>query len=163
VLIDNRVLGEGDSDPDLWGPRGESVPDRVILLGLDIKMFYGGPSEAVMHAIYRQNYGFSDLVIGRKHADAPYEDGSPIWGDFDAQEVFGNLAGELHLTPCNIGFAAFYESLGRVDLTDNHPDEKPVSVSGTKVREQLRAGERPDPRIMRPETADILIEAFGGA
>jgi sulfate adenylyltransferase len=37
-----------------------------------------------------------------------------------------------------------------------------VSVSGTKVREQLRSGERPDPRIMRPETADVLIEAYRG-
>ena len=43
TLIDRRKLGEGDSDPELWGARGESVPDRVILLGLDIKMFYGGP------------------------------------------------------------------------------------------------------------------------
>ena len=124
-------------------------------------MFYGGPSEAVMHAIYRQNFGFSDLVIGRKHADAPFEDGSPIWGDFDAQEVFGELRGELHLTPCNVGFAAFYESMGRVDLTANHADEKPVTVSGTKVREQLRSGVTPDERIMRPEVAKILIETFG--
>ena len=113
-----------------------------------------------MHAIYRQNHGFSDLVIGRKHADAPYEDGSPIWGDFDAQQVFDELRGELHLRPCKIGFAAYYASLGRVDLSDRHPDEKPVAVSGTKVREQLRSGQQPDPRIMRPETAEILIEAF---
>jgi len=60
----------------------------------------------------------------------------------------------------NIGFAAFYESLGRVDLTERHPDEKPVSVSGTKVREQLKSGEHPDARIMRPSVADILIEAY---
>jgi sulfate adenylyltransferase len=113
-----------------------------------------------MHAIYRQNHGFSDLVIGRKHADAPYADGSPIWGDFDAQEIFDRLPGELHLRPCKIGFAAYYESLGRVDLTDDHPDEKPFAISGTKVREQLQKGERPDPRIMRPEIADILIEAY---
>jgi sulfate adenylyltransferase len=123
-------------------------------------MFYGGPSEAVMHAIYRQNYGFSDLVIGRKHADAPFEDGRPIWGDFDAQAVFDELAGELHLAPCKVGFAAFYESLGRVDLTENHPHEKPYAISGTRVREMLQAGERPDPRVMRPEVADILIEAY---
>ena len=71
ALIRTRALGDGDSDQGLWGPRGESVPDRVILLGLDIKMFYGGPKEAVMHAIYRQNFGFTDIVIGRKHADAP--------------------------------------------------------------------------------------------
>ena len=60
----------------------------------------------------------------------------------------------------DVGFAAFYESLGRVDLTENHSDEKPISVSGTKVREQLKGGERPDPRIMRPEIADILISAY---
>ena len=64
----------------------------MILLGLDIKMFYGGPKEAVMHAIYRQNFGFTDIIIGRKHADAPYHDGKPIWGDFDAQEIFDHLA-----------------------------------------------------------------------
>jgi len=160
MLHDRRLLGEGDKDEDLWRSVGYDLSEVFELIGLDIKMFYGGPSEAIMHAIYRQNYGFSDLVIGRKHADAPYEDGSPIWGDFDAQDVFDELPGELHLRPCKIGFAAFYESLGRVDLTERHPDEKPVSVSGTKVREQLRSGEAPDPRIMRPEIASILIEAF---
>jgi sulfate adenylyltransferase len=160
VLHDRCLLGEGDKDEALWESVGYDINDVFELIGLDIKMFYGGPSEAVMHSIYRQNYGFSDLVIGRKHADAPFEDGKPIWGDFDAQEIFEELQGELHLRPCKIGFAAFYESLGRVDLTDDHPDEKPYAISGTRVREQLRGGERPDPRIMRPETADILIEAY---
>jgi sulfate adenylyltransferase len=159
-LHDDRLLGEGDKDEALWAGVGYDLSEVFELIGLDIKMFYGGPSEAVMHAIYRQNYGMSDLVIGRKHADAPFEDGSSIWGDFDAQQIFEELGGELHLHPCKIGFAAYYESLGRVDLTDNHPDEKPVAVSGTKVREQLQSGQRPDPRIMRPETADILIEAY---
>jgi len=163
ALHDRRLLGQGDKDEAIWEQAGYDINDVFELIGLDIKMFYGGPSEAVMHAIYRQNLGFSDLVIGRKHADAPYEDGSPIWGDFDAQQVFGELQGELHLRPCNIGFAAFYESLGRVDLTENHPDQKPYGISGTKVREMLRGGERPDPRIMRPETADILIEAYRGS
>src|SRR5262249_35364779 len=53
ALIANRALGDGDSDTTLWSGRGESVPDRVVLLGLDLKMFYAGPKEAVMHAIYR--------------------------------------------------------------------------------------------------------------
>ena len=162
VLHDRRLLGQGDKEEALWESVGYDLNDVFELIGLDMKMFYGGPSEAIMHAIYRQNHGFSDLVIGRKHADAPYEDGSPIWGDFDAQQVFEELKGELHLRPCKIGFAAYYESLGRVDLTERHPDEKPVAVSGTKVREQLRSGQKPDPRIMRPETAEILIEAFRG-
>jgi len=160
LLHDRRLLGEGDKDEALWHSVGYDLSEVFELIGLDIKMFYGGPSEAVMHAIYRQNYGFSDLVIGRKHADAPYEDGTPIWGDFEAQDVFDQLSGDLHIQPCKIGFAAFYESLGRVDFTENHPDEKPLSVSGTRVREQLRSGETPDPRIMRPEVAAILIEAF---
>ena len=159
-LHDRRLLGEGDKDVSLWESVGYDLFEVFELIGLDIKMFYAGPSEAVMHAIYRQNYGFSDLVIGRKHADAPFDDGSPIWGDFDAQEIFESLQGELHLTPCNVGFAAYYASLGRVDLTENHPGEKPVTVSGTKVREQLKGGEQPDPRIMRPEVATILIETY---
>ena len=123
-LISDRAMGDGDSDVGLWSGRGESVPDRVVLLGLDIKMFYGGPKEAVMHAIYRQNLGFTNIVIGRKHADAPYHDGTAIWGDFDAQEIFDNLNGALEIKPVNVGFAAYYESLGRVDLMENHSRRK---------------------------------------
>ncbi len=160
TLIDQRVLGEGDSDPDLWASRSDSVPDRVILLGLDIKMFYGGPKEAVMHGIYRQNFGFTDIVIGRKHADAPYHDGSAIWGDFDAQTIFENLAGDLKIQPIKVGFAAFYESLGRVDLMEKHQDEKPVFISGKEVRRLLTEGKEVDPRIMRESTSHILAEAM---
>ena len=162
ALIDARGIGEGDSDTELWGARGEEVPDRVVLIGLDIKMFYGGPKEAVMHAIYRQNYGFTDIVIGRKHADAPYHDGSAIWGDFDAQHIFDNLAGDLKISPVNVGFAAFYESLGRVDLMENHSEEKPVFISGKDVRKTLLEGNEVDPRIMRPSTSKILAAVMGG-
>jgi len=159
-LISDRAMGDGDSDPDLWRQRGESVPDRVLLLGLDIKMFYGGPKEAVMHGIYRQNMGYTHIVIGRKHADAPYHDGSPIWGDFDAQEIFNKLNGDLQIQPVNVGFAAYYESLGRVDLMENHKDEKPVFISGKEVRATLQKGEMVDSRIMRESTSRILADAM---
>jgi sulfate adenylyltransferase len=162
ALIEKRGLGEGDSDPELWKSRGESVPDRVVLLGMDIKMFYGGPKEAVMHAIYRQNFGFTDIVIGRKHADAPYADGTAIWGDFDAQEIFSKLGGDLKIKPVKVGFAAYYESIGRVDLTENHSGEKPVSISGKDVRAALVAGKPVDPRIMRETTSQILAAAMSG-
>jgi sulfate adenylyltransferase len=162
ALIDQRQLGDGDSDQSLWGPRKESVPDRVILLGVDIKMFYGGPKEAVMHSIYRQNYGFTDIIIGRKHADAPFADGTAIWGDFDAQEIFSKLGGDLKISPLKVGFAAFYESIGRVDLTENHKDEKPVSISGKDVRKALVEGKQVDPRIMRESTSQILAAAMKG-
>ena len=159
-LIADRGMGEGDSDPELWKKVGGEVSDRVILLGLDIKMFYGGPKEAVMHAIYRQNMGLTHIVIGRKHADAPFKDGTAIWGDFDAQEIFDNLSGELHIQPVKVGFAAYYESMGRVDLMENHPDEKPVFISGKAVRATLQEGEMVDERIMRPGTSKILAEAM---
>lgn len=159
-LITSRQMGDGDSDRSLWDTRDDEVPDRVKLLGLDIKMFYGGPSEAVMHAIYRQNMGFTHIVIGRKHADAPYNDGTAIWGDFDAQEIFDNLNGDLKIQPVKVGFAAYYESLGRVDLMENHADEKPVFISGKDVRATLQKGELVDPRIMRPSTSEILAAAM---
>ena len=161
-LHDERLLGEGDKDESIWEKAGYDISEVFELIGLDIKMFYGGPKEAIMHGIYRQNYGFTDIVIGRKHADAPFDYGTAIWGDFDAHEIFDDLPGDLKISPCKIGFAAFYESLGRVDLTERHSDEKPFSISGTDVRKQLKSGERPDIRIMRKETADILIDAYKG-
>ncbi len=160
ALIDNKVLGQGDIDETLWKSVGRNFADQVMLLGLDIKMFYAGPKEAVMHAIYRQNYGFTDIVIGRKHADAPYDDGTDVWDGLAAQRKFDELKGELLIQPVKVGFAAFYAELDRVGLVDDHAPKgwKPVSISGRDLRDQLRKGELPDPRIMRPETAKVLIE-----
>jgi len=160
ALIDNKALGDGDLDSELWKKVGRSFYDNLILLGLDIKMFYGGPKEAIMHGIYRQNFGFTDIVIGRKHADAPYDDGKDIWDGLAAQCKFDELKGELLIQPVKVGFAAFYEELGRVGLVDEYGPKgyKQVSISGRELREKLRAGTLPDPRIMRPETAKILIE-----
>jgi sulfate adenylyltransferase len=160
ALIESKALGEGDKDEALWKKVGCDITDRILLLGLDIKMFYAGPKEAIMHAIYRQNFGFTDLIIGRKHADAPYDDGTDIWDGLAAQRKFDELRGELLIKPVKIGFAAFYEELGRVGLVDEYGPKgyKPVSISGRELREKLRAGELPDPRIMRPETARILSE-----
>ena len=160
ALITQRQLGDGDSDQSLWGPRNEAVPDRVVLLGLDIKMFYGGPKEAVMHAIYRQNMGYTHIIIGRKHADAPYANGENIWGDFDAHQIFDNLGGDLQIKPLKVGFAAYYESCGRVDLCERHKDEKPVSISGKDIRVTLLKAEQVDPRVMRPSTSKILGAAM---
>jgi sulfate adenylyltransferase len=160
ALIDNKVLGEGDKDEALWKKAGCDITDRLILLGLDIKMFYAGPKEAIMHSIYRQNFGFTDIVIGRKHADAPYEDGKDIWDGLAAQRKFDELKGDLKIKPVKIGFAAYYEELGRVGLVDEYGPKgyKQVSISGRELREKLRKGELPDARVMRPETARILIE-----
>ncbi|NOY26698.1 MAG: sulfate adenylyltransferase [Oligoflexia bacterium] len=157
-----RLLGQGDSDAALWDGVGYELNDVFHLIGLDIKMFYGGPSEAIMHGIYRQNHGFSNIVIGRQHADAPFDDGGAIWGPFDAQQIFEDLPGELHIKPMKVGFAAYYPSMGRVDLMENHTaaDDKPMFISGKKVRAMLIEGTNPPAEIMRPETAAILIDAY---
>jgi sulfate adenylyltransferase len=164
ALIDNKALGQGDKDEALWQAAGYDLTDQLLLLGLDIKMFYAGPKEAIMHAIYRQNFGFTDIVIGRKHADAPYDDGKDIWDGLAAQRKFDELKGELRIQPVKVGFAAFYEELGRVGLVEEYAPKgfKQVSISGRELREKLRAGVLPDPRIMRPETAQILIERMRG-
>ena len=156
----NRLLGEGDSDAELWDKVGYELNDVFELIGLDIKMFYGGPAEAVMHAIYRQNHGFSHIVIGRKHADAPFFDKTAIWGDFDAHAIFDELPGELHIQPMKVGFAAYYDHMGRVDLMSNQEGQKAYFISGTKVRGMLVDGEFPPAKIMRRQTAEILIDAY---
>jgi sulfate adenylyltransferase len=163
ALIDNKVLGQGDIDEELWKKVGRPFGEHVLLLGLDIKMFYAGPKEAVMHAIYRQNFGFTDIIIGRKHADAPFDDKGEIWDGLAAHRKFDALKGELKINPVKVGFAAYYAEAGRVRLVEDCPKEwKPVSISGSDLRAQLGRGELPDPRVMRPETAQVLIEKYRG-
>jgi len=162
VLVGERYIGEGDKDAELWSSKGQDLNDQIHLAGLDMRMYYGGPREAVMHAIYRQNLGFSHFIIGRKHADAPFDDKSAIWGDFDAQEIFENLGGELSIKTVNVGFAAFFEEIGKVGLIAENKGNTMVGISGTKMREILGKGEMPDDRVMRPSTAKILADFYQG-
>ena len=160
TLVDERYIGQGDMDEELWSSNGQNLNDQIHLAGLDMRMYYGGPNEAVMHAIYRQNLGFTHFIIGRKHADAPFDDKTPIWGDFDAQEVFGKLGGDLAISTVNVGFAAYFEELGRVGLIADNKDKTIVNISGTEMREILGRGEMPDDRVMRPSTAKILAQHY---
>ncbi len=162
ALIDNKVLGYGDKDLDFWKSKGYDLNDQFLLIGLDMKMFYAGPKEAVMHAIYRQNYGFSDIVIGRKHADASFDTGEVVWGDFDAHKKFDDLAGELFIKPVKVGFAAYFEEIGRVGLVKEFKEKgyRKVSISGKGLRKKLENAEEVDERIMRKPVAEILIEFY---
>jgi len=162
VMIKNKLLGEGDKDQEFWDSVGYDLDDQLLLIGLDMKMFYAGPKEAIMHAIYRQNYGFTDIIIGRKHADAPYDDGTPIWGDFDAQEKFGNLNGELLIKPLKVGFAAYFEEIERVGLVKEFKPKgyHVVSISGKELRKKLQDGKPIDERIMRKPVAVVLADYY---
>ncbi len=158
VMLEERVFGAGDLDLDLWKEKGRDFEDNLILIGLDMKMYYAGPKEAIMHAIYRQNYGLTDIVIGRKHADAPFDDGEAIWGDFDAHDKFDQLHGELLIQPAKVGFAAFFEEINRVGLISEFKPKgyHSVFISGKAVRKKLNAAEDVDPRILRKCVGDIL-------
>jgi adenylyl-sulfate kinase len=162
ALIENRMIGYGDIDEDLWKDKGYELDDELLLVGLDMKMFYAGPKEAIMHAIYRQNYGFTNIVIGRKHADAPFDDGDPIWGDFDAHEKFDKLNGELLIEPSKVGFAAFFKEINRVGLISEFKPKgyETVFISGKEVRKKLGNYEDVDERILRKCVGDILKEFY---
>ncbi|MCZ6597852.1 MAG: sulfate adenylyltransferase [Planctomycetota bacterium] len=160
ALLGGRFLGQGDQDESLWHEHGQKLDDQLELIGLDMRMYYGGPREAVMHSIYRQNLGFTHFIIGRKHADAPYDDKTPIWGDFDAQTIFDDLEGELAIRTVNVGCAAYFEELGRVGLIEDYPGKTVVNISGSDMRATLGRGEMPDERVMRPSTAKVLIDYY---
>lgn len=159
-LIEDRILGKGDADVSLWKSKDQDLNDNLALVGLDMRMFHAGPAEAVMHAIYRQNMGFTHFIIGRKHAAVPFDDGTQIWGDFDGQQIFENLKGQLGIRTVNVGFAAFFEEIGRVGLVSENQGNTAVATTPIKVREQLVAGELPDDRVMRESTANILVDYY---
>ena len=164
ALMESGDFGKGDYDQDVWKKAGYSFADNFVLVGLDMKMFYAGPKEAIMHAIYRQNYGFTNIVIGRKHADAPFDDGEAIWGDFDAHEKFDTLAGNLEIEPVKVGFAAYFEEIEQVGLIAEYKPKgyHTVFISGKEVRKKLHNNEEVDNRIMRTVVSDILRKFYAG-
>lgn len=131
-------------------------PEHTLLSIMPAAMRYAGPREAILHAIYRQNYGCSHLIVGRDHAGV-----GDYYGTYDAQEIFDTLpeAG-LKIIPLKFEHAAWSHKAGGMVSGKTFPKIKgdQVFLSGTKVREMLVRGERPPVEFTRTEVADILIE-----
>jgi sulfate adenylyltransferase len=133
--------------------------DRVVLKVYPMEMRYAGPKEAILHAIIRQNYGATHIIIGRDHAGV-----GNFYGPFDAQDIFDTIEeGDLAIKPVKMDWTFYCKSCRSMASakTCPHPKEDHIMISGTKLREMLSRGEYPPEEVTRKEVSDILIDHYG--
>ena len=135
-------------------------PGTVIQAGYPIEMRYAGPREALLHALIRQNFGCSHLIVGRDHAGV-----GDYYGPFDAHHIFDQLwDGALQTQPLKID-VTFYcrKCYGMATAkTCPHGPEYHISISGTQQRQMLSTDAAIPPEFSRPEVVAILKEYYAG-
>lgn len=141
------------------------VKANVVQGGYPLDMRYAGPREGLLHATFRQNYGVSDMLIGRDHAGV-----GDFYGLFEAQEIFDRIpknlgpGKDLITQPMKIDWTFYcYKCDGMASLrTCPHGKEDRVVLSGTKLRKALSEGTEIPDHFGREEVLDILREYYSG-
>ncbi|MBZ0138359.1 MAG: sulfate adenylyltransferase, partial [Pseudorhodoplanes sp.] len=134
------------------------VPGTYIQAGYPIEMRYAGPREALLHALFRQNFGCSHLIVGRDHAGV-----GSYYGPFDAQHIFDTLPpGSLAIQPLKIDVTFFcYKCDGMATArTCPHGPEHRLEISGTRLREMFSRGEKIPDEFSRPEVVAVLQDYY---
>jgi sulfate adenylyltransferase len=132
----------------------------VVQAGYPLDMRYAGPREALLHALFRQNYGCSHQIIGRDHAGV-----GSYYGPFDAHHIFDQIPQDaLQTRPLKIDWTFWCHRCGGMasGRTCPHEDSDRLRVSGTKLRKWLSEGSPVPPEFSRPEVLDILREYYAG-
>jgi len=168
VLI-HQILGklkEGDIPADVRADAINTltekyfVKDSAIQCGYPMEMRYAGPREALLHALFRQNFGCSHLIVGRDHAGV-----GDYYGPFDAQKIFDDIpANALETQPLKIDHTFYcFKCDGMASMrTCPHQKEDRLMLSGTKLRKMLSEGENVPDHFSRPEVLEILKKYYAG-
>ena len=130
------------------------VKNTVLQAGYPLDMRYAGPREALLHALFRQNYGCSHLIVGRDHAGV-----GDYYGPFDAHHIFDEIpADALETQALKIDWTFWCNKCGGMGSmkTCPHEAEDRVLLSGTKVRKMLSDGDDLPATFSRPEVAKVL-------
>ncbi len=134
------------------------VQKTVVQAGYPLDMRYAGPREALLHALFRQNYGCSHQIVGRDHAGV-----GSYYGPFDAHHIFDQIPKDaLETQPLKIDIAFWCYKCGGMasGRTCPHPDADRLQVSGTQLRKSLSEGLDVPPEFSRPEVLAILREYY---
>jgi sulfate adenylyltransferase len=134
--------------------------DTVVQAGYPLDMRYAGPREALLHALFRQNYGCSYQIVGRDHAGV-----GSYYGPLDAHYVFDQIPGDaLQTRPLKIEWTFWCYRCGGMasGRTCPHEDADRLLVSGTKLRKWLSEESPVPPEFSRPEVLQILREYYAG-
>jgi len=136
------------------------VKNTIVVGGYPLDMRYAGPREALLHALFRQNYGCSHLIVGRDHAGV-----GEYYGPFDAQKIFDEIPKDaLETKPLKIDWTFYCKKCdGMASMkTCPHGKDDRILLSGTKLRKMLSEGEEVSTQFSRQEVIDILKAYYQG-